>query len=278
MSQATLRKGNLYNPLTQSIDNLLLDSDQYDLEVSIDGETRYYRVRYVESFFEAEEITPKNFVIHRYNKSPILPEEAKSFMKTKLFREGIKGKSQFPKMKSPETEPFYAHLQRKKGRNFINHSSLAYSFTLPSLGTREKGDVSYYEIEIELANNRYYVIFMKERVNEFGLQRENPLYMIYEKKDFNKMKAMVDEAVLDIAIREDYPLNLLQYVYIATGGDYSLISRFFHSLETAKSIEGLLIDPFIRKIISKNEEIREELIKYLNGEQDDINYSFQKKQ
>ena len=53
MEQAILRKGNLYNPLTKRIDNRLLDSDQYDLEVTIGDKTSYYRVRYNESFFEA---------------------------------------------------------------------------------------------------------------------------------------------------------------------------------------------------------------------------------
>lgn len=274
MENVVLRKGNLYNPLTQRIDNLLLDSDQYDLKISIDGNEKYYRVRYADSSFTAVEGTPKTFFIHRYNSRPINPEEASSFTKTKFFREKFQEKSIFPKRIMIESTDFYASLQRKRGNKNINNSKVVYSFALPALGERKKYDVSYYDIEIDLVNNRYYVIFIMEKVNDYGIQRTEPLFMIYEKKDFAKMKSALDERVLDIAIKEDYPLNLLEYVYIATGGDYKLISEFFCLIENAKDIESIFINPLFIRIASLNPEIKEELIKYLEGEQDDINYTY----
>lgn len=274
MEQAVLRKGNFYNPLTKRIDKLLLDSDQYDLEITIDGKPRYFRVRYEDSFFEALEGKPKSFIIHKYNARPIKPEEAQSFTKTRFFKENFSNKKIFPRPSMEMDMDYYVSLKRKRKNKEINSSRIIYNFSLPSLGIREKYDVNRYDIEIELVNNRYYIVFITEKVNEYGIQRQNPLYMIYEKKDFAKMKNNLDEIILDIAIKEDYPLYLLEYVYLATGGDYKLIGEFFNLLDNAKSIEVLLENPFIKKIISKNNEVREELIKYLEGEQDDINYSY----
>lgn len=274
MENVVLRKGNLFNPLTQRIDNLLLDSDQYDLEITIDGKPKYYRVRYIDSSFKATEGKPKTFFIHRYNGRPINPEEAKSFTRTRFFREQFQDKSIFPKQIMIESTDYYASLQRKRGNRNINNSRVIYSFTLPSLGVRKKYDVNQYDIEVDLVNNRYYVIFIMEKVNDYGIQRKEPIYMIYEKKDFMAMKAKIDEAVLDIAIKEDYPLTLLEYVYITTGGDYKLIAEFFSLLETAKSIETLLENPLIIKIIGLNSDIKDELVKYLEGEKDDINYTY----
>ncbi len=274
MENVVLRKGNLYNPLTQRIDKLLLDSDQYDLEITINGNPRYFRVRYTDSSFKATEGKPKSFFIHRYNARPINPEEAKSFTKTRFFREQFQEKSIFPKQLMIESTDYYASLQRKRGNKNINNSKVVYNFTLPSLGERKKNDVNYYDVEIDLVNNRYYVVFIIEKVNDYGIQRREPLYMIYEKKDFATMKSNLDEIILDIAIKEDYPLNLLEYVYIATGGDYKLISEFFNLLDNAKSIETLLESPLIIKLIGANHDIKAEIIKYLEGEQDDITYTY----
>lgn len=277
MENVVLRKGNLYNPLTKKVDNLLLDSDQYDLEIIIDGQVKYYRVRYEDSTFKAREGKPKNFIVHRYNGRPIKPEEAKSFTKTRFFREDFQKKEIFPKQSIYDSEDYYVSLQRKRGNRNLNNNAIVYNFSLPSLGIREKYDVNRYDISIELVNNRYFVIFISEKVNEYGVQRNNPLYMIYEKKDFAKMKEMLNEVVLDIAIREDYPLTLLEYIYIAAGGDYRIISEFFNLLDTAKDIEEFLENRLVRKLISNNSAIKDELRKYLEGEQDDITYSYNNK-
>ncbi len=61
-------------------------------------------------------------------------------------------------------------------------------------------------------------------MEESYYQKEEEQYMIYDKKAFNAKKEEIEKNILDLAINRNYPLNLLEYLYIMTNGDVNLIS------------------------------------------------------
>ncbi len=114
-------------------------------------------------------------------------------------------------------------------------------------------------------------------MEESYYQKEEEQYMIYDKKAFNAKKEEIEKNILDLAINRNYPLNLLEYLYIMTNGDVTLISQFFHELPKFKNCQELLNSrylPLIRPSKMENKELEKELTRYFNKEQEDINYSF----
>lgn len=279
MNKLSFKKGNLFNGIDGKIDSNIIDSSQYDLEIKNKDELSYYRIRFEESFYTASEITPDSFNASSYNNNTGIIEIA-DFRKTQYFKNKFPYYKEFNKefyRRNPELESYYAFLQRVTGKNNINSAETLYRFSIPAIGNRQKIGVLNYELEIELARGRYYVVFYNEIMEEGYIQREKAQYMIYDKKTFNSKKEKIENKVLELAVNNDYPLNLLEYLYIMTNKDINLIAQFFYELPKFKSYEELLSSRYrslIRPSKKENCELERELIRYFNGDQEDINYSF----
>lgn len=280
MSKLSFKKGNLFNGIDGKIDGNIIDSSQYDLELKNEDELRYYRLRFEESFYTASEINPDTFKIPSYNKNGNGIIEVADFRKTQYFE------NEFPYYKEFNKEFFkadsvlsnyYVFFQRVTGKNNINKSETLYRFSIPAIGKRKKAGVLSYEIEIELVHKRYYTVFYKEIMEKGYYQSEEAQYIIYDKKAFNSKKEKIESNVLDLAINGSYPLNLLEYLYIMTNGDTNLIAQFFYELPKFKTYGELLNSKYlflIKPSGRENSELERELIRYFNGDQEDINYSF----
>lgn len=280
MSQLCFRKGNLFNGIDCKIDRNIIDSSQYDLEIKNKDELRYYRIRYEESFYTASEIESDSFKVSSYHKNGNGVIEVANFRKTQYFKNEFPYYKEFNKefyKANPELASYYAFLKRITGKNSVNRFKNLYRFSLPAIGSRQKTGVLSYEIEIELVRDRYYAVFYNEIMEEGFYQRAEDQYMIYDKKVFNSKKDEIQNNVLDLAIDGGYPLKLLEYLYIMTNGDANLIAQFFHELPRFKSYEELLNSRYlflIRPSRQENSGLERELIRYFNGDQEDINYSF----
>lgn len=273
------RKGNLYNELEGRIDNRLIDSSQFDLEVSTPDKVAFYRLRNMTSAAVAEGIIPESFTSPKFSKQGIRVSEMQEFMGTSFFEEEFPYQREFKKSLLEEhidVQSYYAFLQRVTGKKIINNRADLYSFSLPALGNREKEGISSYHVDIETFRNRYYAVFFSEQVNGRDIQKVNHEYMIYDKHAFTRARAALDNQVLDIAIEKGYPLNFLRYVYLMTGGDISLINAFFEGLQRCDNLQELcsldlsaVLGPDIH-----SPELEGELSRFLSGEQDDIDFSY----
>lgn len=282
MTELIIKKGNLYNELQNSFDTSIIDSSQYDLEVTVNKDINYYRIRTFASVVEAKEVNPISFVTPKYNKYGVQITEIENFRKTYLFKDEFQYHRLFQEnyFKNDNHAPsYYAFLQRITGKKNINNSKTLYRFSVPAIGNRKKEGVVSYDVNIELVKNRFYVVFFKENVEKGYFQNNKPQYIIYEKNDFIKAKKMMGDSIIDFAIETGYPLNLLQYVYIMTGGDEELTSYFFKVMDKIYSFDELCQSknfPFIKPNV-KNGQFVMEMTRYIQGEQDDINYSFNNK-
>lgn len=286
MDKMVLRKGNLFNQLSNKIDESLIDSSQYDLEVSVGREIKYYRVRYLGSKLEAFEIKPNSFVTSKNHQISTQISEVANFKRTDFFWEEFPYKSLFQKEffeagNDRNTEAYYSFLQRVTSKKMINKYEPIYRFFLAPVDIREKYGVLSYDLDINLVRDRYYVVFFLEKVDKGFYQQEQPQYLIYSKRDFRSIQEKIDEEVLDLAIKNDYPLNLLKYVYIMTNGNREIISQFFQTIDKASNYRELwntsaytLLNPNV----SCNELLEKEICKYMNHETEDINYSYRNKQ
>ncbi len=280
MPKLVLKKGNLYNQLEGRLDNNLIDSSEYDLEVTSPNEQRYYRIRYIDSSFVATEIAPNTFHIPKNRGEAVLAKEVANFKKTKLFERQFPYKKMFLEdyhKQDDKVPSYYAFLQRITGKNHINNPQTLYDFTIPALGNREKNGILSYDIHIELVKNRYYLVFFQENVKKGYFQGEETQYIIYERDKFLKAKGTLEENVLNLAIEEDYSLNLLEYAYLMSGGDKVWITKFFNDLKHVRNLDNFYNKesfPIIKGNLQRGEELFEELLKYLNGEQEDIHYSY----
>lgn len=283
MPKLILKKGNLFNPLENKIDKLIIDSSQYDLKTTCGTNTTYYRIRYISPSYKAKQITPTSFHIPKYNKNSIPIKEVEQFHRTYLFHNQFPYYSLFQRefyKNNNSVSSYYAFLQRVTGKNNINNSTPLYSFSIPAIGTRQKNNILSYDIEIELIRNRFYIVFIKENRKIECIKKEEPQYIIYEKQDFLKAKDILSESIIDLAIVKNYPLNLLEYIYLMTNKDNELISQFFQTLTKIHNLNELYTSPLFQWIepnLTPNNELTKELTKYLNQEQKDINYSYNNK-
>lgn len=283
MSRLILKKGNLFSPIDQKIDFRLIDSSEYDLEVTLGSDKRYYQIRYSTSYFDVKEIEVDSFVLPKYSPSGVSPREVDGFRKSSFFRYSFPYCDFFYdelyKSKN-STDSCFAFLQRITGKNNLNNVKTLYCFSIPAIGARKKLGVISYDICIELVRNRYYVVSIKENVEKGYLQRKDIQYMVYDKKEFQKIKAMQENQVLDLAIEKEYPLNLLQYVYLMTNGDEDMIARFFYDLKSACSLDDLSASSLFSICVpnfQRGSELEGEFHRYFEKEQDDINYSYNEK-
>lgn len=281
MEKLILRKGNLFHPLENTIDLKLIDSSQYDLEVTLDGKSNYYRIRYNSSYYDAKQIFPNVFSLPKFSSSGVGATEIDEFCKTDLYRSNPNYRKVIGSIRKDNMLPgYFKAMQRISGKKNLNNAKSLYCFSIPALGNRKKIGVLSYDIEIELIRNRYYIVFITENVVRGYLQRTEPQYIIYDRREFEVTRDTMNNSILDLAIHGDYPLNLLEYVYIMTGGDETLIAQFFRILKETRNIQELCCSEFFRIISPKSEieeEIKREFNRYLAGEQEDIHYSYYKK-
>lgn len=286
MDKIVLRKGNLFNQLSNKIDRNLIDSSQYDLEVTVGDDRKYYRVRYLASSLEAFEVTPSSFVTSRNHQFSTSISEVANFKKTDFFWEEFPYKRAFQNEFFKEgndknTEAYYSFLQRMVGKKTINKYEPIYQFSLPPIDVREKFGVLSYDLDINLVRNRYYLVFFLEKVASGFYQQEEPQYLIYDKNSFMREKETLEEAVINLAIENEYPLNFLQYVYIVANGNLEIISQFFKTINGVSNYEAFSRYPIynlVKENVRSNEDFKREIDSYIKGEKQDIDYSYRNKQ
>lgn len=217
MTKLNLKKVNLFNQLENKIDINLIDSSQYDLQVTVNDSTKYFRIRYFDSDFCAEEIEHNSsIIIPKYSNKNVSINEMKDFCKTNLYKKDFYYKQLFQKTicKDGNNLPsYFVFLQKMIQKNNINNSKIYIIFPFPLL--------------------------VKE-----------------------------------------YPLNLLQYVYIMTAGHIELIENFFGKIGTIHNFNELSISSLLEIIgpnINTNEKLRKEFINYFNNKQENINYAYNNK-
>lgn len=292
MSKFKIRKGNLYNQLTGKIDKKLLDSNQYDLELKVDGIVKYFRIRLYDARFEASPIVldKKQFILPEFSSSCNI-NEITNFRTTKFYKSKFKYRSLFEseirktdryKQLYSDLPDYYYYLQRLLNKNNLSSENI-YNFSLPAINERKKDGVISYDVSIECVKARYYIVFMKELVEKGYYQGNKNLYMIYDRKDFVSEKSKIENEVLKICSENDYPIILTELVYIITNGDLFLINEILNKIKDAKNKKDIriILESELFKLLASNikynDLLKKELFSYIKEDKEDIEYNFKKK-
>lgn len=292
MSKFKIRKGNLYNQLTGKIDKKLLDSNQYDLELKVDGIVKYFRIRLYDARFEASPIVldKKQFILPEFSSSCNI-NEITNFRTTKFYKSKFKYRSLFEseirktdryKQLYSDLPDYYYYLQRLLNKNNLSSENI-YNFSLPAINERKKDGVISYDVSIECVKARYYIVFMKELVEKGYYQGNKNLYMIYDRKDFVSEKSKIENEVLKICSENDYPIILTELVYIITNGDLFLINEILNKIKEAKNKKDIriILESELFKLLASNikynDLLKKELFSYIKEDKEDIEYNFKKK-
>lgn len=277
----TILKGNLFNHLTQKLDSSLLDSNQYDLKLVVDEIPTFYRVRFNGEFFSASQIVePPRFQLPKYTKQADI-DELSTFYKSLYYEQAFPYKEIFDSIRRKcgnGVEDYYAYLKKLTGKNSISSENI-YDFMLP---TNKPGVVAF-EISIELIKKRYYVIFIKEHAQKGYYQSDCTLYSILEKRQFQYQKNKLEETVLNLCLEHDYPMELATFLLVMCNQDLDLLKRLMDLFLLARSKQELniLLSNEIFSILLPtlryDEDLNEELKKFVLEQKEDINYQFQKK-
>lgn len=276
----TIQKGNLYNHLKGRIDATLLDSNQYDLNLVVDGVSTFYRVFFNGEFFQSEEISePKTFLLPKYSK-PAHIDELTSFYNTMYYGTLFPYRKIFDsiiKKSSDGVDDYFAYLKKVTGKNLLSSETI-YDFMMPAY----KNGVQAYEISIELIKKRYYVVFVKEHVSKGYFQSNCTLYSIFVKNDFEREKNKLEEAVLEFCLQYDYPITLATFLLVICNQDLELLKEVMDIFILARNKKdcNILLTNKIYSIIAPSlqydNELEEEIRNYINQKEDDIHYQFKK--
>lgn len=292
MAKFKIKKGNLYNQLTGKIDKNLLDSNQYDLELKIDNTVKYFRIRLYDARFEASPIVldKKQFLLPQFSSSCNI-NEITNFRTTKFYKNEFKYRGLFEseirkndryKQSYRDLPDYYCYLQRLLNKNNLSSESI-YDFSLPAINERKKDGVISYDVSIECVKTRYYIVFLKELVEKNYYQGNKNLYMIYDRKDFINEKSKIESEVLKLCSKSNYPSVLTKLIYIVTNGDLFLINELYNKIQDARNKKNvkILLQSDIFKLLSSNIKynnlLEKEILSYINGEKEDIEYNFKNK-
>ena len=292
MAKFKIKKGNLYNQLTGKIDKNLLDSNQYDLELKIDNTVKYFRIRLYDAKFEASPIVldKKQFLLPQFSSSCNI-NEITNFRTTKFYKNEFKYRGLFEseirkndryKQSYRDLPDYYCYLQRLLNKNNLSSESI-YDFSLPAINERKKDGVISYDVSIECVKTRYYIVFLKELVEKNYYQGNKNLYMIYDRKDFINEKSKIESEILKLCSKSNYPSVLTKLIYIVTNGDLFLINELYNKIQDARNKKNvkILLQSDIFKLLSSNIKynnlLEKEILSYINGEKEDIEYNFKNK-
>lgn len=292
MAKFKIKKGNLYNQLTGKIDKNLLDSNQYDLELKIDNTVKYFRIRLYDARFEASPIVldKKQFLLPQFSSSCNI-NEITNFRTTKFYKNEFKYRGLFEseirkndryKQSYRDLPDYYCYLQRLLNKNNLSSESI-YDFSLPAINERKKDGVISYDVSIECVKTRYYIVFLKELVEKNYYQGNKNLYMIYDRKDFINEKSKIESEILKLCSKSNYPSVLTKLIYIVTNGDLFLINELYNKIQDARNKKNvkILLQSDIFKLLSSNIKynnlLEKEILSYINGEKEDIEYNFKNK-
>lgn len=288
MGKIQIRKGNLYNGLTKKIDASIVDGNQYDLELKIDNNINYYRVRFFDSKFEAEPIflNKEQFLLPTFSGICSM-DEISSFRNTHFYRHDFEYYHEFEIERRKTKQAissldYFIYLQRRLSKNQLSAERI-YDFFLPAICGREKLGVLGYDVSIECVKKYYYVVFFQELVERGFTQSNQDLYLIYQRPQFLQQKKQLEERVLDICLEKDSPITLTELIYLCTNGDKTAIDELNSKIQQARSNKNIDIllnsnrYSILQFNMEKNNDLAQELLKYVNQQQDDINYQYQKK-
>ncbi len=290
MIKFQLRKGNLYNGLINKIDSQIIDSDQYDLEVIVHDEIHYYRVRFFDGYFDAQSIplTAEEFSLPPFSK-PCTVMEAASFCLTDFYKESFPYRSAFALQRTKEQQRHFAHthdyfvfLQNRLQKNRL-HGERIYDFSLPAIKAYEKNGVLSYDVSVEQVNNYYNIVFYKPLVLKGYRQSPRPLYMIYPRKTFDRIKRNLENEVLDLCVENNWPIQLTELLYVLSSKDVALMNQMIQEIEKSrvggdmKSLEQSMTYNILASNLKRDEQLYSSIRDYVEQRDDDIQYSFKKK-
>ncbi len=290
MSRFRVRKGNFFNQLTNSFDPEMADGNQYDLELLINDKNYYYRVRLIDGLFEAHPIKMND---EDFISSPAQTNckvgELSSFFKTNFYRhdfefkEDVEPVRDFLKEKGVFNNPdYYNFLKRVQQKNNLG-GHLLYDFRIPAIERRKKVGVVSYDVSVEICRKYYYTTFLKENAENGFNQTDNYLYMIYHRPNFLNLQKNIEDSILELCLKNDYPINLSSLLYIICDGNKTLIKKIYNKIIQAKSkqdIKNIFLDPELQILLPSlnyDSELSQEFQNYIITEKDDINYGFSRK-
>lgn len=281
-----LQKGNLFNSITNQIDERLMDSSEYDLRVDINGVVSFYRIRYYLEGYDAKEIriTDKEFILPKYPHKAAI-QEIQRFYNTDYFREDFPYRriflEKYQLAMSQNNNPDYEYFVKKMSRKDVLVTTPLYDFVIPALGIYEKTGVLAHQVGINTLNRRYYTIFVKHLVEAGFRADDNDSYMIYWNKYFEKFK---EDSIKDAKMYAEcssLPINLVQYLLTISGGSTRRIKFFEDELLKIKNgridLRHSPIYQSLKTAFLYDQNLEHEFFSYIQGDKEDIEYGFKTK-
>jgi len=272
----TLQKGNLYNPLTGYFDFNLLNSSEYDLEITINEKKEYFRIRYIDFHYVAYPIA--NLDNYEFCKPKISTkcskEELLEFRKSDFYQKEYRGKKEVEmnakrKGRYISTESYSNFLSQLLQKNTFKVEPEC-NFLLPTTTWNERRGVLGYDVSIESIKNRYFIIFAEALAKKgYGREKSNPLWMIYDRKNYIHEKTSFEDGLSAISAEENLPFNLTQTMFLLTNQNPELTKKILHNVKqyqeyfTTSEIQKFLKREFIR---TDMDSMKGSLIKILGAE------------
>lgn len=309
MTDIKLQKGNLFNPLTGYFDFDLVNSSEYDLEVSIDGNKEYYRIRFKDFDYVVTKL--KNSDNYEFIKpcslTPSPKDEVLEFFNSEYYKKEFKNRFKTDnfirenRTRKYSTDASYSNYFASLFQKSKFNSTSVCSFYVDSKNYCDRKNVEGYKVDIELVRNRYYIVFV-EAVGR-GLRKNNePMWFIYDRKDFKREKDYFIEDVLTLVDNDKYPLLLTESLMLLAGSNQEKTKNILCQLEKykeyfkASNIKEFLKRDFEKEDISSeknslikiltltnyqeikfalehNNNFRRELIDFILNDKDDIENS-----
>lgn len=277
----TIQKGNLFNHLEQRLDATLLDSNQYDLKLIVDGIPSFYKIHFNGKHFHAKEIEePSVFQLPKYPKESSI-DELTSFYQTYYYENDFPYRNIFDSIRrksSDGVDDYYAYLKKVTGKSSVTSEKI-YDFMIPA----NKKGVKSFEISIELIRKKYYLIFIKEHVLKGFFQSDCILYSIFDRRDFHFEKNKLEETILELCLQYDYPIGLATFLLVVCNHDLNLLKKFMDLFLLARSKQemNILLSSQIYSILEPtlryDEDLEKELRNFVSHQTEDISYQFKKK-
>lgn len=275
MAEVKLQKGNLFNPLTGYFDFNLLNSSEYDLEISIDGKKEYYRIRFKDFKYIATKLktsssyefikpeglshSPKDEVLEFINSDFYKTEYKNRIIMDRCVREN--------RTRKYSTDESYSNYLASLFQKSSFNSFPLCSFYVDSKNYNDRKDVSGYKVSIENVKNRYYIVFVECIGKETSSKVDNEvLWFIYDREEFLEEKSYFEESVLSITENKEHPLLLTESFALLTGENNELAKNILKQIKKYREyFRTSKIQNFLRRDFEKQDKdsIRNSLIKIL---------------
>lgn len=224
-----------------------------------------------------------NFILPEFSRSCSV-NELNSFRNTEFYNKYFPYKhnlnQKFDLHNSLDEYYYYLQYITKKKEVLSN---LEYSFSIPEINGSRKMGITSYDVSIEQVRNSYYFILLNAKMENAYYQGNKELYMIYNREDFINRKNKIENRLSEICLERNLSLDIIKLLYTLVGNRKNLIDGIYEEIEISRKnhdfnlLLGCKNFKVIKDVIIDNPFLLNQLLCYVNGQKECIEYDFKQK-